>query len=283
MNAVLLITPPPPWPAAQSTGAAGVEAPFSTTARAWAISCLLLLALLPLGAGAVESGRSCGQVDCDPVRIDLDDVPSLQRGARIFVNYCLSCHSAAYMRYMHLADDLDITEELVKENLLFAADKIGDPMKAVMRKEDAADWFGTAPPDLTLVTRYRTPEWVYTYMRGFYRDDKSPSGWNNIVFPNVAMPHVLYEWQGEQRRAAQTATEQGAGTGGVSGFELARRGTMAPQEYDRAMRDLTNFLVYLGEPAKLVRYRVGVLVLVFLAVFLFVAYLLKKEYWKDIH
>ena len=254
-----------------------------------------LLALLPVGALAVEGGKSCGEVDCAAVDIDLGDQPSLQRGARIFVNFCLSCHSASYMRYNRMASDLGIPEDLLKENLLFTTDKPGDLMKAVMRKEDAADWFGTAAPDLTLVTRWRSPEWVYTYMRGFYRDNKSPSGWNNIVFPNVAMPHVLYEWQGEQRAmydmVPETVRVQRDGkpvettveTRHFARFELDRPGLQTPQEYDRAMRDLTNFLVYLGEPAKLVRYRIGIFALIFLAVFLFVAYLLKKEYWKDIH
>lgn len=231
---------------------------------------LAVLVILPFGAQGAEGHNACGQVRCDPVRIDLDDQPSLQRGARIFVNYCLSCHSAGYMRYNRMGEDLGISEELVTENLLFAADKVGDLMKAVMRKEDGKDWFGTPPPDLTLVTRWRSPEWVYTYMRGFYRDNKSPSGWNNVVFPNVAMPHVLYEWQGEQRLAEGR-------------LQLDKPGVKTPKEYDRDMRDLTNFLVYLGEPAKLDRYRIGVYVLIFLVVFLFFAYLLKKEYWKDIH
>lgn len=232
----------------------------------------------------------------DPVAIDLGDKPSLQRGARIFVNYCLSCHSASYMRYNRMGADLGISEEDVKQNLLFAADRIGDLMKAVMPREDAKVWFGTAPPDLTLVTRAHTPEWVYTYLRSFYRDDKSPSGWNNIVFPNVAMPHVLYEWQGDQRAVFKQVrstmqvkdadgrkTEKVVETPVFEKFVLERQGTMAPADYNAAMRDLTNFLVYLGEPAKLARYGIGVYVLLFLGVFLVFAYLLKKEYWKDIH
>lgn len=258
-------------------------------ARIAKLMALLALLLAP-PVWAVEAGRSCGEVECDPVRIDLDDTASLQRGARIFVNYCLSCHSASYMRYQRMGEDLGISEELVRENLLFAAERVGDPMKAVMSEEDAADWFGTAPPDLSLVTRYREPEWVYTYMRGFYRDDDSPSGWNNVVFPNVAMPHVLYEWQGEQRRIGAAAVTAPHGAAAAEAEELAsapelelvEAGTMSPQEYSRAMRDLTNFLVYVGEPAKLIRYRIGTYVLIFLAVFLFFAWLLKKEYWKDI-
>jgi ubiquinol-cytochrome c reductase cytochrome c1 subunit len=260
-------------------------------ARLIALAALLWLLAVP-SAWAVEAGHECGEVECDPVRIDLGDRPSLQRGARIFVNYCLSCHSASYMRYERMGRDLGISEELVRENLLFAAEQVGDLMQAVMSAEDATDWFGTAPPDLSLVTRYRDPEWVYTFLRGFYRDDDSPSGWNNVVFPNVAMPHVLYEWQGEQRPRAGAGEPAGraddppeshGGDSVTARLELVDPGTLSPQEYDLAMRDLTNFLVYVGEPAKLVRYRIGLYVLIFLAVFLFFAWLLKKEYWKDIH
>lgn len=253
---------------------------------------LCLLALLAAPAAALAAAE---HARLDPVHVDLGDKPSLQRGARIFVNYCLSCHSAAYMRYNRMGNDLGISEELVKENLLFAADKVGDLMKAVMPAEDAKDWFGTPPPDLTLVARSRGPQWIYTYMRSFYRDAQSPNGWNNIVFANVAMPHVLYEWQGEQRpvfRAEKhtvTAEEDGkrvqreVETKVFDKFEIETPGTMTVAEYDRAMRDLTNFLVYLGEPAKLDRYRIGIYVLIFLGIFLVFAYLLKKEYWKDVH
>ncbi|BAU47255.1 cytochrome C [Sulfurifustis variabilis] len=254
-----------------------------------------LFCLLALLAAPAAVHAAAEHAHLDPVKVDLDDQPSLQRGARIFVNYCLSCHSAAYMRYNRMGNDLGISEELVKENLLFAADKVGDLMKAVMPKEDAKDWFGTPPPDLTLVARNRGPEWIYTYMRSFYRDAQSPNGWNNIVFANVAMPHVLYEWQGQQRPVFRTekqtvhAEEDGKRVERVverqvfDKFEIETPGTMSVAEYDRAMRDLTNFLVYLGEPAKLERYDIGVYVLIFLAVFLVFAYLLKKEYWKDVH
>jgi len=233
-----------------------------------------LFVMAPLAAFAAEEG-----VKLDRVNIDLSDKASLQRGARIFVNYCLSCHSASYMRYNRMGQDLGISDELVKENLLFAANKTGDLMKAVMPADDAKAWFGVAPPDLSDEARYRGPEWIYTYLRSFYRDDKSHSGWNNLVFPHVAMPNVLYEWQGEQR--AVFKNENGVEV--FERFELAKPGTMTPAEYDKAMRDLTNFMVYLAEPAKLVRYRIGVYVLIFLAVFTLFAYLLKKEYWKDVH
>ena len=236
----------------------------------------LILMLAGFPAWAFASG---GHTKLDPVKIDLNDTASLQNGARIFVNYCLSCHSAGYMRYNRMGQDLGISEELVKENLLFAADKVGDLMKAVMPREDAKIWFGVAPPDLTLIARSRKPEWVYTYMRSFYRDDKSHNGWNNTVFPHVAMPHVLYEWQGRQR----AVFKNGNGVPVFEKFDLERPGTMSKEKYDEAMRDLTNFLVYLGEPAKLERYRIGVFVILFLLVFLVFAYLLKKEYWKDVH
>ncbi len=235
------------------------------------------LMLAPALTWAGEGG--CGEVKCDVVKIDLHDKPSLQNGARIFVNYCLSCHSAAYMRYNRMGQDLGISEELVESSLLFAADKVGDPMKAVMPRDDAKDWFGTAPPDLTLEARSRGPEWIYTYLRSFYRDDKSPSGWNNTVFANVAMPHVLYEWQGEQRALFKKDEK---GMTHFEGFEMARPGSMSKADYDKAMRDLTNFFVYMGEPAKLERAEIGGWVIAFLLVLLVLTYLLKKSYWKDV-
>jgi ubiquinol-cytochrome c reductase cytochrome c1 subunit len=236
----------------------------------------LMLAVMPL-SGMAAGGHG---PKLDPVRIDLGDQASLQRGARIFVNYCLSCHSAGYMRYNRMGKDLGISDELVTDNLLFAADKTGELMKAVMSKADGKKWFGVAPPDLSLVARSRGPEWIYTYMRSFYLDEKSPSGWNNVVFPHVAMPHVLYEWQGSQKALFETDAE---GISHFEGFELVKPGSKSPEEYNKDMRDLTNFLVYVGEPAKLVRYDIGVYVLLFLVVFLVLSYLLKKEYWKDIH
>ena len=252
---------------------------------------ILLCAVLP-GTVLASGG---GDAKLDAVHIDLNDKDSLQRGARIFVNYCLSCHSASYMRYNRMGEDLGISEELVKENLLFAADKPGELMKAVMPRDDAKLWFGTAPPDLSLVARARGPEWFYTYMRSFYRTDKSPSGWDNTLFQHVAMPHVLYEWQGEQRAVYRTVKHEsvvekdGKKIKKLSEekvfdhFEIEKPGSMTAAQYDAAMRDLTNFMVYLGEPAKLVRYRIGVYVLVFLTIFFVLAYLLKKEYWKDVH
>jgi ubiquinol-cytochrome c reductase cytochrome c1 subunit len=254
---------------------------------------LMIFVFLAIAPGL--SLAAGGHVPLDPVKIDLSDQASLQRGARIFVNFCLSCHSAAYMRYNRMGHDLGISEELVEENLLFAADKVGDLMKAVMPREDAKDWFDAVPPDLTVITRSKTPEYLYTYMRGFYRDPATKSGWNNIAFPGAAMPHVLYEWQGHQRAVFKTVmVEREVEQDGkkvkkqveeshFDRFELERAGTMSAEDYDAAMRDLTNFMVYMGEPAKLHRGRIGVYVLLFLAVFFVVALLLKKEYWKDVH
>ena len=254
---------------------------------------LIAILLLVLPTPILASGGVGAKLDA--VKIDLADQPSLQRGARIFVNYCLSCHSAGYVRYNRMGHDLGISDELVKDNLLFAADKVGDLMKAVMSAEDAKAAFNTVPPDLTLITRSRGPEWFYTYMRSFYQDDTSVSGWNNLVFPHVAMPHVLYGWQGHQRPVYRTekhsghAQENGKSVEKITDvqvfdhFELVKPGSMPAAEYDKAMRDLTNFMVYMGEPAKLERPRIGVYVLIFLALFFVVAYLLKKEYWKDVH
>jgi ubiquinol-cytochrome c reductase cytochrome c1 subunit len=234
----------------------------------------LVLAALPSLSMAAES-----KLPLDPVYVNLSDKASLQRGARLFVNFCLSCHSASFMRYNRMAADLDISEDVLKENLMFASDKTGDLMTTTMPAEDAKRWFGVAPPDLTLVARVRKPAWIYTYLRSFYLDEKSPSGWNNTLFENVAMPHILYELQGSQRAVFKEEN----GVKKFDHFELDKPGTMTEAEYDDAMRDLTNFLVYLGEPAKLKRYTIGVFVILFLIVLTVLSYLLKKEYWKDVH
>lgn len=234
---------------------------------------LLGLSLVLFSSWCAAAGPS---KPLDSVYVNLSDQASLQRGARLFVNYCLSCHSAAYMRYNRMAEDLEISDKVLKENLLFAADKPGDLMVTNMPASDAKKWFGVVPPDLTVIARVRKPDWIYTYLRSFYMDEKSPSGWNNTLFENVAMPHILYELQGSQRLVATDDH-------GKPEFALVKQGTLSPEEYDVAMRDLTNFLVYLGEPARLKRHTIGVFVILFLLVFLVLAYLLKKEYWKDIH
>jgi ubiquinol-cytochrome c reductase cytochrome c1 subunit len=212
----------------------------------------------------------------DSVYINLGNKESLQRGAGLFVNYCLSCHGAAYMRYNRMGRDLGISDENLKEHMMFTTDKPGSLMKASMPADEAKKWFGTAPPDLSLVTRVRNPDWVYSYLRRFYVDTESPHGWNNSLFENVAMPHVLHKLQGVQRLT-------GHDEHGYPLFEVQSQGAMTPEQYDQAMADLTNFLVYMGEPAKLQRYSIGALVMLFLVALFVLCFFLKKEYWRDLH
>ena len=233
-----------------------------------------LLAAVPLLSLAAGGGAHL-----DKANIDLSDQASLQRGAKLFVNYCLSCHSAKYQRYNRMAKDLGLTEEEVKENLMFTTDKIGDTMEIAMPEEDAAVWFGTAPPDLSVITRARGVDWVYTYLRSFYLDESRPFGVNNTVFPDVGMPNVLWQLQGAQR--AVFHEEEGKKV--FEKFEVVEQGSMTPQQFDNAVRDLTAFLSYVGEPIQMERKRLGVWVLAFIAVFFVLAYMLKKEYWKDVH
>jgi len=235
---------------------------------------LLLTSVLVLFS---STSLAAVEIPVDSVYVNLSDKASLQRGARLFANYCLSCHSAAYMRYNRMGEDLGISDAVLKENFLFASDKVGDLMVTNMKAGDAKRWLGVAPPDLTLAARVRKPDWLYTYMRSFYVDDKSPTGWNNTLFENVAMPHVLYGLQGNQRLVGTNPETQ------KPEFGLVKQGSMSAGEYDDAMRDLTNFMVYLAEPIKLKRNTVGVFVIAFLIILLILTYFLKKEYWKDIH
>ncbi len=225
----------------------------------------LMLVMLPIIAFANE------EVHLDKAPIDASNHQSLQRGARTFVNYCLNCHSANYMRYNRLLD-IGLTEKQIKDNLLLAGDKVGDQMKVAMTKADAKKWFGAAPPDLSVEVRARGADWVYTYMRSFYRDDTRPTGWNNTVYDKVAMPHILYELQGEQVLDHKTHE-----------LKLAKPGSLSEEDYDAMVGDLTNYMAYMAEPAKQQRNRMGWFVLLFLGVLLVLTYKLKKAYWKDIH
>lgn len=220
---------------------------------------------LPISASASES------VSLDKAPIDVTDHESLQRGARTFVNYCLNCHSANYMRYNRLLE-IGLTEKQIKENLLLAGEKIGDQMKVAINKKDAMKWFGAAPPDLSVEVRARGADWVYNYMRGFYRDSTRATGWNNTVFDKVGMPHVLYELQGEQELNHETHA-----------LKLVKPGKLSVEEYDALVGDLTNFMAYMAEPAKQQRNQLGWLVLLFLSGLLVLTYKLKKAYWKEIH
>lgn len=243
----------------------------------------LLLASLLLLAPALAPAAG-GGVPLQDANIDLSDQASLQRGAGYYVNYCMGCHSLGYMRYNRLAADLGIDEATLRQNLIFTGAKPGDLMVSSMNPTSAEKWFGTAVPDLTLVTRWRNPDWVYSYLKGFYADPSRPLGVNNVVFPNVGMPHVLAGLQGTQ----QPKFEEHPGPDGtpvktVVGVEPAQGGAMTAEQYDAFARDLTAFLAYAGEPMKLERQRLGIWVLLFLAVFFVVAFALKKEYWKDVH
>ena len=228
------------------------------------------------------AGSSLPLMDAD---VNLSDKPSLQRGAKLFVNYCLSCHSAKFMRYNRVAQDLGIDDELMKNNLMFATKKSGETMTVSLRSEDAAKWFGKAPPDLSVTARSRGPDWIYTFLMGFYEDNSPgrPFGVNNIVLDGTAMPAVLQGLQGVQV-LAPTHGDHGTGHGtGLPELSLKSEGTMNPGQYRKAVRDLVSFLTYVGEPAKLVRYDIGTWVLLFLVGFFFLTRALKKEYWKDIH
>lgn len=243
----------------------------------------LILAFLIAAAPALGLAAG-GGAPLEKADVDLGNKASLQRGAAIFANYCLSCHSASYMRYNRLSEDLGLTEEQVKENLMFTTDKIGDVMQVAMSPDDAANWFGTTPPDLSVVARSRGADWLYSYLKAFYVDESRPFGVNNAVFKDVAMPHVLWELEGLKKPVRETHTdEEGKEVEAVVGYETVTPGVYTAVEYDRAVNDLVNYLVYMGEPAKLVRYQLGVWVLLFLVLLFVVSYFLKKEYWKDVH
>ena len=218
------------------------------------------------------------------MKVDLSNQQSLQRGAKIFINYCLSCHSAAYMRYNRMGQDLSISDDVLKENLMFGAEKVGDVMSISMRQEDSINYFGVIPPDLSVIARSRGADWLYTYFKTFYKDDSRPFGVNNLVYKDTAMPHVLWELQGEQHLVSKESIAAVYNDPSYSDFlELVSPGKLTEKEYDRTVRDLVNYLVYMGEPIKLKRTKIGVWVMFYLFVFLLIAYMLKKEYWKDIH
>jgi len=239
-----------------------------------------LVLLLPGLAGASEGGHSLVQ----PANNDVANTASLQRGARNFVNYCSACHSARYVRYSRLANDLGLSEQQVIDNLMFSGDRVQDTMKNSMRPEDASRWFGVTPPDLSLIARSRGTDYIYSFLKSFYLDPSRPTGVNNMVMPQTAMPHVLWKLQGYQKAVydGESDAEHNAVHKKFKGFEPATKGTMSPQEYDTFVRDTVNFLDYIGEPMQLQRRNLGVRVLGFLLVFFLFAYLLKREYWKDV-
>ncbi|MFB3117091.1 MAG: cytochrome c1 [Gammaproteobacteria bacterium] len=233
----------------------------------------------PMAGSATTDGHHLYKAD-----VDISDKASLQRGARTFVNYCMGCHSAAYMRYNRMGDDLGIEESILQSNLMFGTDKSGDTMTIAMQKDDAEKFFGTAPPDLSVNARSRGADWLFTYFMTFYRDDSRPFGVNNLAFKDVAMPHVLWELQGIQKPVYKTVQkEDGSQREVIDHLELETPGTLDSDGYQNTVIDLVNFLVYVGEPAQIQRRSVGVIVILYLLVLLVIVYLLKKEFWKDIH
>ena len=230
-----------------------------------------LTALVAFGAG--ESGELA------PANTNIENTPSLQRGAKYFVNYCLGCHSAQYVRYNKLAEGLQLTEDQLINNLIFSNQQPFETMTNAMRSEDAQRWFGTQPPDLSLIARARGVDYLYNFLRGFYVDETSATGANNIVLPNTAMPHVLWELQG-LRRPVYEQTEGGEPV--LAGFEVVRPGLLSEAEFDQVARDIVNFLDYIGEPMRLERRSLGIKVIGFLLVFLLLAWMLKREIWKDV-
>jgi ubiquinol-cytochrome c reductase cytochrome c1 subunit len=264
-----------------------------------------ILLLLPAFAAPVSAAEEHVRLDAAP--IDPRDLISLQAGARTFVNYCINCHSASLMRYTKLKE-LGLSEQQIKDNLLFTSDKLSDVMSVAMPAKDAKAWLGTPPPDLSVIARARGADWLYTYMRGFYRDPQAATGWNNMVYDRVAMPHVLWNLSGqnvlvEQRFKTSAQAEAvgrqqkypwkveelpGAAKGGEGAYVLRAMkqetpGVLSPIEYDTTVRDLVNYMVWMSEPNQVTRKQVGIVVLLLLSILLGLAYALYKSFWKDVH
>jgi ubiquinol-cytochrome c reductase cytochrome c1 subunit len=249
---------------------------------------LILIVTMALGlvAGAHAAG---GDIHWDKAPDKTNDLPALQNGAKLFINYCLNCHSAAFMRYNRL-QDIGITEQQIKDNLLFGTEaKVGDVMKASIDPKQAKEWFGANPPDLTLVARSRSgpggsgADYLYTFLRTFYRDAEKPTGWNNLAFPSVGMPHALWQLQGDREPVFDTVESHGQPTQVLKGWKQVSPGTMSPLEYDQAVGDLVGFLQWMAEPNQNQRVRIGVWVLIFLAIFTVIAWRLNAAYWKEIN
>jgi ubiquinol-cytochrome c reductase cytochrome c1 subunit len=247
---------------------------------------LILVAAFGLASGALAAE---GGIAWDKAPANTNELPALQNGAKLFVNYCLNCHSASYVRYNRLRD-IGLSEQQIKDNLLFATDKVGETMKAAIDPKEAKDWFGANPPDLSLVARSRSghggtgADYLYTYLRTYYRDPEKATGWNNLVFPNVGMPHVLWELQGEREPIFEKVSAHGHESKVFTGrWKQVTPGTMTPLEYDQAIGHLVGFMQWMGEPTQNSRVRIGVWVLLFLGVFTVFAWRLNAAYWKDIH
>jgi ubiquinol-cytochrome c reductase cytochrome c1 subunit len=242
--------------------------------------CLVLGIALPAFAAT-------DMIPLDKAPNKLNDLSSLQNGAKIFVNYCLNCHAAAYMRFNRLKD-IGLTDKQIKDNLLFTTDKVGDTMKISMDAKQGKDWFGGNPPDLTVIARSRSgqggtgADYLYTYLRTYYRDDTKATGWNNLAFPNVGMPHVLWELQGQRRPVYKEVIQHGHPTPVFAGWQQITPGKMTAVEYDTAVADLVNYMQWMSEPAQTTRVQIGVWVMLFLLIFMVIAWRLNASYWKDI-
>jgi ubiquinol-cytochrome c reductase cytochrome c1 subunit len=243
-----------------------------------------LMLALGLAAGAQAAGD--GGIPWDKAPDKTNDLPALQNGAKLFVNYCLNCHSAAFMRYNRL-QDIGLSEQQIKDNLLFGDAKVGDTMKAAIDPKQAKEWFGGNPPDLTLIARSRSSasgsgaDYLYTYLRTYYRDATKPTGWNNLAFPSVGMPHVLYELQGERQPVFATEKSHGKDVQVFKGWQQVSAGTMTPAQYDNAVADLVGYLEWMAEPNQNSRVRIGAWVLLFLGVFTVIAWRLNAAFWKS--
>jgi len=248
---------------------------------------LILFVLVAFGLVGAALAAESETLHWDKAPSRTNDLPALQDGAKLFVNYCLNCHSASYMRYNRLRD-IGISEQQIKDNLLFATDKVGDVMKVAMDPKDAKDWFGAVPPDLTVIARSRSghggsgADYLYTYMRSFYRDADRPTGWNNLVFPNVGMPHVLWQLQGEREPVFETMEEHGHEARVFTGWKQVTPGAMSTLQYDEAVGDLVGYLQWMGEPEQNHRVRVGTWVLLFLVVLTVFVWRLNAAFWKEV-
>jgi ubiquinol-cytochrome c reductase cytochrome c1 subunit len=239
--------------------------------------------LAGIAAGMLVSVSAFASSGADLLKsgTDLGDRQSLQRGAALYMNYSSACHSLKYLRYSRIGEDLGLSEEEVMQNLNFTGAKYGEQINVSLNEADANKWFGKMPPDLSLIARVRGSDWIYTYLKSFYLDESRPLGWNNKLFPNASMPNPLWQMQGLQY--AEYGEPDKAGDRPVHGLKITQPGSMQPAQFDQAVRDITTFLEYAGEPAALKREKLGVWVILFLVAFTFLAYLLKHEYWKDVH
>ena len=248
---------------------------------------LLFGLLLSMGlVGGVHAAG--GGIAWDKAPNKTNDMVALQNGAKVFVNYCQNCHAAAYMRFNRLKD-LGLTDQQIKDNLLFSTEKIGETMKVSMDVKNAKDWFGVVPPDLTLVARSRSDfgkgtgaDYLYTYLRTYYRDDTKATGWNNLAYPNSAMPHVLWELQGERKPVYEEVMEHGHKVSVLKSWQQVSPGTMTPLQFDQSMGDLVGFLQWMSEPVQNNRVRIGIWVLLFLLILTFAAWRLNAAFWKDV-